>query len=226
MADITIDRKELKRPDAFVSRASIIFHWIHENFRVLVGMIVIIAIIVAGYLLYSKQQTTKAEKASSALYLAQKNVLSAQEKLSQSETEKMQKVLDEYSGSHAAYEAAMWLGDFYFDRGNSKVALDYYQKALKSAKARALKAGVFQSEAYAYENLKQYDKALEALQQVLLLDIKPLKADILLSMARVYELKTDKVKALEKYNQVLVEFPNTSAAKSAEIHKVRLEGKI
>ena len=60
--------------------------------------------------------------------------------------------------------------------------------------------------AYAYENAKNYDAAIQSLHEVLASGATPYKSDAMLALGRNLALKGDKPKAIEAYAQVSRDF--------------------
>lgn len=227
------DRKDLKRPDVFVQQSSIIFTWINQNSKLLVSLGVLVIAGLGVYFGYSSYQSRKSEQASVAVFIAQKSLNTAIEKLAKTDPDwekktspdKLEKTAKEFVGTTAAFEAFMLLGDLYFDHSNYTKALGFYKEAAQSVHNRFFKSLAYYSAGYTQENLKQYDGALDSFQQVINFAAKGLKGDTLMAMARVYQLKGDSQKAMEKLNQITTDFPNTALAKSAEIQKHQQQGK-
>lgn len=221
-----LDRKELKRPDAFLEKANSVIHFINENSKVFLAGLGLLFLVAVGVAAFNGMRERKAEAAENALFsakaqladLAEKNktIAAGWESTLKPAIERVESVAKEYSGTMAAFEGYSLIADQYYAHGDSGKAAEYYKKAADAAPSRGVKAMANHSLAYAYENSKQYDQAIEALRQVVSSGDKTLKSDALLAMARNYELKGDKPKAIEQYNQVLKDFPNTPAAKSAE----------
>lgn len=228
-----LDRKELKRPDAFVVKTTTAFEFIQSNAMAFLVGLALLFLAVVGWAFYDNMSTHKAEAADTALFDARKELVAALQKTESKPTEweqtarpgleKLEKITKEFSGTRAAFEADLVIGDAYYDHGNSSKAIEYYKLAVDAAKPRSSKPVALHALAYAYENAKQYDQAIEALRQILASGDRPLKSDSLLAMARDFELKGDKPKALEQYNEVLKEFPNTQAAALSTIQIARIK---
>lgn len=133
------------------------------------------------------------------------------------------KALDQnFSGTHAAYEANLKLAHLYFDHGDAEKALSWLEKAFRSAPGRLEKVLALTSLGKVRENLGKHSEALQDYEKALNMGEKSLKGDILLGMARCYEV-TDGAKARGTYEKILTDLPNTDYAKTAEVLKNRLK---
>lgn len=246
MSTSHLDRKELKRPDVFQEVASPVFNFLGKHTKALIAAGVLALVIFAALLGYSSLKSKKEAEANSALFIARKAFVVALEKTNPAKTgpdktaadtvksdtqwdqtvsaelEHLNKFTKDFKGTHAAFEALLIMGDAYFDHNQYAKAGEYYDQALKAAPSRSMKALAEHSAAYAYENAKQYDKAIESLKHVLTSGDKPLKGDTLMALARNFASKGDKTKAAEYYDQVTKDFANSPLAKSAESQKTQL----
>ena len=231
MSTSHLDRKELKRPDAFQERANSALDFLAKNARILMIAALLILALVAGAALYSNTKSKEDAKANSAFFLVRKPFVTALEKAPkdatweqavQSDITKVESFAKDHKGTQASFEALLLIGDAYFDHGNYSKASDYYKQALDGNRSRSMKALAQHSLAYAHENNKQHDQAIEYLKQVIASGEKSLKGDTLLALGRNFAAKGDKAKASEHYDQVAKEFPNSALAKTAEAQKLAL----
>ena len=210
-----LDRKEIKRPDAFQEKAGDLVEFLNQNSKSVIVIVAALFAIGIGAGLVNNLRNRKAQEADSAFYQAKKALLKGQ-------LEPLEKVMHDYKGTRASFEAGLALGDNAFEKKNSAKAVEYYKQALENAKTRPMKAVAQHSLAYSYEDSKQYDQAIDSLHYIVGSEDKSLKIDALMALARNYDLKGDKVKAIETYNQITKDFPNTSVAKTAETEKNKL----
>jgi tetratricopeptide (TPR) repeat protein len=136
---------------------------------------------------------------------------------------KLKAVAQDFSKTHAGYEAMMLLGKTYLNHGNATSAAEWFQMAAKNSPTPLDRALTWQSLAYAYENGAKYKEALQAYDSALKSEQPLIKADVLLGEARVYEEMNTPAQAKEKYDLVIALFPNTPSAKQAELFKARLK---
>lgn len=223
-----LDRKELKRPDAFQDKAGALFEFARENVKALVAGAALLAAVVAAFLLYSHFRDAKNEEANSAFFITQRDFAAAAAKAPKTgdwesalkpELARAEELTKKFKGTQAAYEAQLMMGDAYYDHANYAKAAEYYKQATEASVSQSMKALARHSLAYAYEGAKQYDAAIEQLKQVVGSGEKSLRGDALMALGRNYAAKGDKAKALEQYEQVKKDFPNSQVAKSAEVQK-------
>lgn len=227
-----LDRKELKRPDAFLSKAEMIVDFVNKNSRALLGGLAILFALGLAIALYTNAQDKKAVDAAGHLFLAKKGLAAALtgvpkeapdwETKAANALQDLAKVGKQFSGTLAGTEAKLLLGDTYYDHGNFGKAAEYYRDAMSSADSKQSKFFAEYSLGYALEQSKQYDAAATEFQNIVKSGDKALRADALLSLARNLELKGDKAKAKEQYDLVLKEFPGTAVARTAEAQKKAL----
>ncbi len=137
-------------------------------------------------------------------------------------TQKLKALIQEYSGTRAAFEAQMTLGTLYFNHGQAAQAATQFQSAVSAAPAPLEKALALSSLGYAHENAAKYNEALEAFNQAANLGEGAIKGDLLLAVARCQEALNDTTKARSTYDQIISQLPDSEAAKSAQIFKARL----
>lgn len=253
MSNTHLDRKALKRPDAFLERTNGAFAYIAENSRVFLAGLALLFLLAMATVGLNSLSEKKNEAADSALFTARRALQEGIEKTKPAPAtpvadakdkakaaapttpplkweeatapglSQIEKITKDHGGTRAAFEGLMLLGDSWFDHGNWSKASEYYKQALDNVKPRAAKPVAQHALAYAYENDKQYDKAIELLRQIVAGGDKTLKEDSMMALARNYELKGDKTKALEEYSAVVKESPNSPSAKTAEAHLTHLK---
>lgn len=236
MTNSHLDQKDLKRPDAFQETASSVVEFVNENAKPILAGLALLFAVGLGYAFYSNHAVHRAEQAESALYEVKHQLAEQLAKLTPAPTkenpnpslpndwqskakdsiERVEKAAKDHSGTRAAFDAYMLLGDIHFVRKDAAHAIEYYQHALNNAVPRSAKPSAQYALAYAYEDLKQYDKASDLMRQVIGSGDSVLRPDALLALGRELTLKGDKTKALDTYNQVIKEFPNSQASHSAE----------
>lgn len=130
-------------------------------------------------------------------------------------------VSEQYSGTRAAFEAEMRIGDLYFNHGDATKAISYYEKATTSAPKAFDQANAFSALGYARENSGNLQGALEAYQKALKTG-DALKGDLLMSIARCQEQLKQPDQAKVTYDQIIAQLPNTDASKKAQALKAKL----
>ncbi|MEW6055890.1 MAG: tetratricopeptide repeat protein [Bdellovibrionota bacterium] len=229
MSTPILDRKDLKRPDAFLEKASAAMKYLTDNIRVVIAALGALLVVGAAFAVYTSMQSSKLEQANSALFNAKAKLTEVREKgpkpfsLNAAEVKpvivQLEGVANQYPGTQPSFEAFMILGDTFFEQKDWNAAMNFYQKAVDSKQPGTLKNFALYALAFSKENAKDHDGAIAALNQILSSDEKALRADALMALARNYQSKGDKAKAAEQYNQVSKEFPNSALSKAAEAHK-------
>lgn len=246
-----LDRKQIKRPDAFLEQANSLMRSIGDHSKTISAALALVFLLALGAALLNSFSERKTEAADSALFSAKNTLTQGLSKskpkapatpgmpglpgqtppvppttaqtpsVSWDEAVKpglaaLAKVTQDYPGTRAAFEAYLTIGDTYFEHGQFAQAIVPYQAAVEGAKPRSARPLALHALAYAFENEKKYNEAIEALRRILSSGDTSLKSDTTLALGRNFELLGDKPKALEQYKQVVKEFPNTAAAKAAE----------
>lgn len=135
--------------------------------------------------------------------------------------QELEDVTKKYSGTRAAADAALKLGDLFYSHGNYEKALDYFKRAADGSSGFD-RASSLAAVGYCLENLGKQTEALEAFEKALRMGESSLKPDVLLSIARIHGTSKNSDKARSTYDQILKEFPNTEYSKSAELFKTSL----
>ena len=136
---------------------------------------------------------------------------------------KLKAVITDYKGTRPSFDAALVLGDLYFDHGDAAKAVPWYQAAADQAPANFEKAMAIYSLAYAFESAGKYPEALQSYEKSMNLGEPGMKGDLLLAMARTHAQAHDTAKARTVYDQILSQLPNTEYSRSAEMLKGLLE---
>src|SRR5262249_21213986 len=100
---------------------------------------------------------------------------------------KLKHVASEYVGTRAGYEAAVQLGNLYFDHGDAAKAVEWYGKAVDTAPGQFEKALALSSLGYSQENAGKAADAAQTYERALNMGEGSIKGDVLLGMARSYE---------------------------------------
>lgn len=137
-------------------------------------------------------------------------------------------VADQYSGSRAAFQARLALGDLYFDHGMSAKAVPWYESARQGARSNLEKGLVSYSLGYALENSGDAKSAVAAFETALKYQsdqkaVGGLKADLLMALGRSHEKLGQPAQAGTYYDRVIAEHADSQQAIQAEVFKSRLK---
>jgi tetratricopeptide (TPR) repeat protein len=207
---------------------------IEQNVKiVLIGAAVVLAVTAVTASVYNQKQKRQV-KAQELLYLADKKqkdegVRAQNEKISGDAStvfpesiQSYQKIIRDFSGTLAAFEAQLKLGDLYQEKGPIHLAIASYEAAVQSAPKKWERLLALYSLGYAYEANKEYPKAIEQFRKAM--DLKEgMKGELMLALARNQILAGAPDQAKKTYEQMMSELANTPYAKEAEIRKERLE---
>ncbi|MBL7715769.1 MAG: tetratricopeptide repeat protein [Bdellovibrionales bacterium] len=132
---------------------------------------------------------------------------------------KLTEVFEKHSGTRAAFEARLAMGDLFYDHGQAENAIAHYEAASKIAPKAFEKAMAFYALAYANENAGKYGDAAAAFDRALSLGETSLRAELLTGLGRVHGLNKNVAEANKALDKVISEFPTSDHAKAAELLK-------
>jgi tetratricopeptide (TPR) repeat protein len=136
---------------------------------------------------------------------------------------KLNGVITDFSGTRAAFDARMQLGELYFNHGEATKALPVFQAAVDSAPNSLEKALALSATAAAQENQSMFKEARETYEKAINLGEASVKGDLLLGSARTSLALKDTAKAKQTYEQILNQLPNTEYSRYAEALKAQLD---
>jgi len=183
-----------------------------------VGGIVIILTILA-WVFFDYYSTAKHNEAASQLAIA------LQESSIDSRVQALDKVHDKYNGSTAARWSSLELANIDYEAGKYEEATKKYEEVLDALPSDSPLLPLVQySIAYSYENLRNYDKALDYYK--LLIKYPGLTAEGYQGMGRIYELKNEPAKAGKVYEEFLASLTADASVSPASPVKARIEEKL
>lgn len=227
-----IDRKELNRPDEFVTQGRHVLElFVEHQTKILYGLLTV-GVIFLGWYFYDWRKSSLNEQGWTEYF----QVVKAPEG---ERWEKMKKLASDFNSSPVGQFAAVQLADHYFDEAkkesekNSKepsssagAAVEWYSNALKNPKLTENEKGVLLiNRAGAYEMAQKWDEALNNYSDAVRIGFegKPLA---LLGQARVYEIKKENPRAVEIYEKVSADFLNTEYGRLAKGYLRRLKSSL
>ena len=208
-----IKRKEFKKPDEFITFSAKILEWCGENLKIVLGVAVgfalLLAIVGAVFVFKAGREAKAADLYQKALALYPNSSPGGNhpEEYDQAITA-LEEVQKRYGSTTVATSALVDLGNIYFEQGTYDKAIlcynDFFQRTNLS---HPLHDQVLVSLGEAYEAKESYEKALE-IYQLLLKDGAPIyQSQAELYLGRVYEAMGDKTKAMAHYDNYLNESP-------------------
>lgn len=178
-----------------------------KNIFIAVGVLVL-AVLVIG--LWQDQKSKKNAQATNALYDVQVKAreLSAQKKFAEAE-KAFDPIFEKYSGSRAAYEAQLQIGDIWMDAGNFAEAGKRYDEAVKMASDTFSKVLAQYSVGIAKESAGQFQEAVSSYEDALKTQGSDfLRPEILMAQGRCFESLKQNDKAIAVYKSVEEKYPN------------------
>ena len=136
---------------------------------------------------------------------------------------KLKEIADKYKKTRPGFEATYELGNLFMDHEQPNKAFEWYDRAAESAPSQYEKSLALIASAASLENVFEYQKALERVDQALAIGVSSLKGEVLLSKARTLQGMKKIPDAKKIYDQVVTDFPNTSHAKKAEIFRAQIQ---
>ena len=218
-----IDRKELKQPDAFVSRGQSILDWLFGHWAGVSTLLGTITLIVGSVYGYQYWNESKEETAWSS-YTAAVKAAEPQR------WEDLKKAANVAPDLRPGMMAAIALADHYFEEArkealkdekaapgnNATLALEWYGKALQfGALLPSEKQLLTINRGNVYELMKKIDEAQADYKSASEIAGEG-KPWALLNLGRAYEIKQDVTKATETYEKVSAVFANTEYSKRAK----------
>lgn len=175
-----------------------------DNWKAVAGVIAAILVVIVGYGIWNESHKAREAKATDALYEAQKSArqLAEAKKIPEADAA-LTKVAEEYSGTRAAFEAAIQAGDLYMDAGTYAEAVKRYEQAAKAAGDSFSKILARYNLGIAKESAGQFQEAVAAYDDALNTRGSDfLKPEIMMAQARCYEALGQAPKALAIYQDV------------------------
>jgi len=129
---------------------------------------------------------------------------------------KLTAVSEKYNGTRPAFEARLYLGNLYYNHGESSKSLNWYVKASESANGSMEKAFAYSALGYAQENAGKNQDALDSFDKALNQGEGMIKGDVLLAVARNQTKLGKADQAKTTFDRIIKELPNTEFSKTAE----------
>lgn len=213
MARRKIRRKELKKPDEFITFSSRIIAWCQDNTRIVIGVLASVAVLIlitsAVFLIKAKRETKARDMYEEALALYQDESSGNDDTVNYSmATTKLEEIKQRYHSTTVAINALMDLGNIYFQVGDYEKAISCYTDFLQRTDvSHPLYDQAFESLGETYEAKGSWQEAAEVYQRLASEGTPAYQAQAQLYLGRVYEAIGDKQKAIIHYNNYLNDSP-------------------
>lgn len=191
-----------------MSQMNQITDYLAKNIKLVLAVVATFLVIVAIAGVWSEMRAKKEREATNLLYEAQTkaHVLVATKKYDEAE-QAYSSLLQKYSGSRAAFEAELQIGDLWMDAGAYDKAVEHYQKAAEITKDKFSQIMAKYSLGIAWESAGKYQEAVTSYDDALLTKGSDfLQPELLMAKARCHEQLNQFAKAIEVYKNVQSKF--------------------
>jgi len=228
MARKRITKKEIKKPDEFVSFWVRAYEYAQEHSRtVIVASAAIVAVAALAWSLHAYHEK-KARDSSRLLSKAQMALLAGREGASgeknRGEAESiLTDLTSRYKSTPAALVARVLLGNVYYQRGDFEKSIETYRSlAALKPKDPMLRAMAYEGLAYSYEQKGDWAGALASYQELAASQLEHFSQEGMWGMARCYEREGKPENALDVYRQFLAKYPQSPRAEEARVLVARI----
>ena len=213
MAKRKIRKKELKKPDEFITLSSKIIIWCQDNTRIVIGVLASVAVLVAitsAVFLFKARRETKARglyEEALSLYQVESpsNVGAIDYSMAAA---KLEEVKQRYRSTKVATNVLIDLGNIYFQEGDYEKAIACYSDFLQRTDvSHPLHDQALESLGETYEAKASWQEAVEVYQRLANEGAPVYQAQAQLYLGRVYEAIGDKQKAMTHYDNYLNDSP-------------------
>jgi tetratricopeptide (TPR) repeat protein len=213
LAKRKIRRKELKKPDEFITFSSRIIAWCQDNVRIVVGVLASIAVLIlitSAVFLFKARRETKARdlyEEALSLYQVESSTNAGAANYSMA-TAKLEEVKQRYHSTRVAANALMDMGNIYFQEGDYEKAIISYTDFLQRTDAsHPLYEQALESLGETYEAKGSWQEAVGVYQRLASEGTPVYQAQAQLYLGRVYEAMGDQQKAMTHYDNYLNDSP-------------------
>jgi tetratricopeptide (TPR) repeat protein len=212
-----IIKKKLKEPDEFISFTEQAFLFVKDHLRTIATGGIILFLILLSLFLFQKWEEKKEgdayQKFDSAMEIYQTfNSPNREASISEYKNllEKFDEVIKDFPRTSSGKFSLLYKGNIHLHLGQFDEAVKAYQAFLqKAGKEKLYRYFGMEGLGYAYEEKKDYEKALEAYQKILEMGDHFQMAEPYLEIGRCYEKLGKKKEALENYKAFLKASPKS-----------------
>lgn len=206
-----IIKKKLKQPDEFISFTEQSYLFISQHLKQIAGGLIFVLVILVGFYLF-RAWDQKKEDESNQKFLA---VLESYQRISspyQEATpvefkkilEGFEEVIKSYPRTKSAHLSLIYKGGVHLRMSEFDEAIKAYEAFLaKAGKERLYQLLAFEGLGYAFEGMKDYERALKSFQEITKMSPPYEWAGVHLNLARCYEKLGKKEEALQHYKTFL-----------------------
>lgn len=186
--------------------------WVQEHTRTVTAMLVVVAVLVGGALLYRRALTTRAAQAEAALLGPRQSIAANNIPLAQTD---LKRILTRYPGTAAATQAAMLLATTYYSQQKVPEGLAVLQHAVTTGPGKPFASAVGALVAAGYDQEGKYRDAALAYERAAGLSPYALERDRLhAAAARSYGDGADTTAAVRLWTQLAADPKSPEAAEA------------
>ncbi len=227
-----ITKKQLKQPDEFLTFTDQAFHFVVNHGKpIAIGGIVVLAVVLSVVLFRywdDRKEGEANQKLTLALEAVQAVISPSQQATpatNQGALEKLNEITKEFPRTYAGRLALMYRGSLLLKMGQFDEAIQAFQAFLaKMGKEKTYGLLALDGLGYAYEEKKDYEKAIETYKQIVATDETFESGEAYLKIGRCYEKLGKNKEAAENYQSFLKASPKSLLANVVS-RKVSLLGK-
>jgi tetratricopeptide (TPR) repeat protein len=188
-----------------------------ENWRLFTIGFVVVGFIVVAVLLWMRNLEQKEKRASFLLSQGMNRLTEADgltgEEANRAYDEALQtlgRLVEEYGSAESGKLGLLYRGKCLSRLKRFGEAIEQYEAFLSTNSRNDLyRSMALQSLGFAYQNTKEYEKALQCFRKVAEIDESFLRGESILAQARIYEEMRQQGQALEVYQDFLKQFPDS-----------------
>jgi predicted negative regulator of RcsB-dependent stress response len=221
---VKIKRKDLKEPDQFISTTDVVVAYFSQHKKVLfsgIAAFVLIVFAVIGVRYNNEVKSLRME----SLYFEMEKVRNAKDPQSEKVTDRMEKLLTEFSEGQQKQRATLMLADELYRTREYERAISLYQDLLKSTRPDQISYQLASmGVAYSLEGKKDYKQAIAAYKTIIEKPSGYPLFHVYLSLARCYELNNEQNGALLTLREMKEKFSGHSKQDIVDSRLKELEG--
>ena len=215
--------KDLKEPDQFISTTDIVVAYFSQHKKVLfsgVAAFVLVVLAAIGARYNAEVKSLRME----SLYFEMEKVRNAKDLQTEKVTDKMEKLLDEFSEGSQKQRATLMLADEFYRTREYDSAISLYKGLLGSTRSDQISYQLASmGVAYSLEGKKDYKQAIAAYKTIIENPGGYPLFHIYLSLARCYELNNDQNGALLTLREMKAKFSGHSKLSIVDARLKELE---
>jgi lipopolysaccharide biosynthesis regulator YciM len=204
-----VRRKDLVRPDQFISTTDILIAYCSKHKTKIISIVISLTVLVFSGL-WIKNNQNKKNLGMELLYFKVEQAKSAKESTSKDKIKQMRLLLDNFSEGPQKQRALLVLADEYFNEASYDKAIDLYQNVLNGSRSSLQHHLANMGIAYSLEGKKDYKNAINAYKTTIQYSNEYPLFDIYLRLARCYELNNEKNETLLTLREMQNKFSSHS----------------